>query len=105
MAKTQDEIDYEKYKNRKPDVQSVRANLKDYYVYDDETKTWIWKEDYPKIMKKRYSSRIAKYMRPKKDIMAEYDRLLSNRVKEKKKNDEVKATVTFGPAIIRHIAQ
>jgi len=44
--------------NREPDVISQPARLEDYYIYDKETKQWIWRDDYAKFKKKRLAEKI-----------------------------------------------
>jgi hypothetical protein len=45
-AKQTDEVK-EKTQERKPDIESLPANLSDYYVYDSEKGDWVWSEKMP----------------------------------------------------------
>lgn len=45
---------------RKPDVESKRAKVEDYYTYDKESGQWIWSEDYPEFVKRRNQAKLKK---------------------------------------------
>jgi hypothetical protein len=44
----QDRKEYERLIKRKPDIVSQHVRLEEYYVWDDESKDWIWMGDIPK---------------------------------------------------------
>jgi hypothetical protein len=58
----------QKTQERKPDIESIPANLSDYYVYDSEKGDWVWSEKMPPRKSKAKKTISPKVKKPVKGV-------------------------------------